>query len=75
MGVVDKITKKVLGPVEKIIKKVLGLRTVNEDEDESYDNMEIKACIHTVCNCGREVLDDEINDKLRKILKIDQEEM
>ena len=64
-----------MGVVERIIKKVVGCNTVNEEEDESYDNMEIKVCIHTVCNCGREVLDDETNDKLMKILKIDQEEM
>ena len=60
-----------MGVVERIVKKVVGYSTVNE-EDESYDNMEIKVCIHTVCNCGREVLDDETNDKLMKILKIVQ---
>ena len=60
-----------MGVVERIVKKVVGYSTVNE-EYESYKNLEIKACIHTVCNCGREVLDDETNDKLMKILKIDQ---
>ena len=60
-----------MGVVERIVKKVVGYTAVNE-EDEQYDNMEIKACIHTVCNCGREVLEDETNDKLMKILKIDQ---
>ena len=63
-----------MGVVERIVKKVVGCSAVNE-EDESYKNLEIKACIHTVCNCGSEVLDDETNDKLMKILKIDQEEM
>ena len=60
-----------MGVVERIVKKVVGCSTVNE-EYVSYENMEIKACIHTVCNCGREVLDDETNDKLMKILRINQ---
>ena len=64
-----------MGVVEKLIKKVLGFNTVNDDEDDSYGNMTVNVCIHTVCNCGREVLDDDTNEKLMNILKIKVDEM